>query len=200
MRASETVLYRPLIQNTPNDFWLVAQSASDDSAADIAQAIRRGALRVDRDIPIESIDSLEVIQQAWIDDTGTDDLGQLSVGLAVITLVLAVIGIYGVVSRSVSARTNEIGIRRALGSSNLNVISLFMKQGSRYLIIGVILGGGSAILVGNALSNLLSDTISILPSVFVAVVLVLGLLIFSACYIPARKAVTMEPGEALHYE
>ena len=200
VRASETTLYLPATQNTPDAFWLLTKKLPTVSASIAEAAIREAAARVDRDVPIENISSLADREKAWISDTGTDDFGPISIALALITLVLAIVGIYGVVSRSVTARTNEIGVRRALGSSNRNVISLFLKQGGRYLLIGVVLGGGAAALLANSISFLFPGFVSSLPLVLLLVAVLIGLLITVASYVPARAAVILEPGEALHYE
>ncbi|PCH61864.1 MAG: ABC transporter permease, partial [SAR86 cluster bacterium] len=117
--------------------------------------------------------------------------------IAFITLILAVTGIYAIISRSVSQRAKEIGIRRAVGSSNGDVLWVFIRQGLKYLGIGLLIGGGAAILSSNELN---SDTLTLLdwlPLVFTSVSVLLIFLVLAATYSPARALVAMEPGETL---
>ena len=123
--------------------------------------------------------------------------------VSVVTLILAVVGIYGVVSRSVLSRGKEIGIRRALGSSNFKIVNIFIKQGSRFLLLGALIGGMGGILVVNAITGATgsqSSSYGYALLIAVPIIVGLGLLVFVASYLPARKLIAFEPGEALHYE
>jgi predicted permease len=117
-------------------------------------------------------------------------------------LLLALTGIYGLTSNSVFQRTHEIGIRRALGATDLNVIILFLKQGSRQLFFGL----GSGLMVFAVISLLFHNfTDKVLPlylyfALTIIVIILLSVTVLIAIYFPTRKSVMMEPGSALRYE
>lgn len=128
------------------------------------------------------------------------NLRLLRKNLGFVAICVLMIGLGMGVSRAVRQRTKEIGIRRAVGSSDWNVLWVFIRQGFKILCLSLLLGGGGAILAANALN---SDSIQLLrwlPLVLVNVVLGLGLLVLFATYSPARSLVAMEPGEALRDE
>ncbi|MCG8415053.1 MAG: ABC transporter permease, partial [Pseudomonadales bacterium] len=193
------VLYRPLSQNTPNEFYLTALVEPSPIDA-IEGSLRRIANDLDRNIPVENIQTMDIqiskIQGAF------DVLANIFIVLSVGTLLLAVIGIYAVVTRSVAERTQEIGICRALGSTNLQVVSRFVKQGFRYLMLGIPLGVGPAILVVMVSFSAvgIDEGVAVLPVLSVLVVLAIGALISWASFLPVRKAIALEPGDALRYE
>ncbi len=193
------VLYRPLSQDTPNEFYLTA--LVEPSPIELVEdSLRRIANNLDRNIPIENIQPLDIqiskIQGAF------DVLANIFIVLAVGTLLLAIIGIYAVITRSVSERVQEIGICRALGSTNVQVITRFIKQGFRYLLLGIPLGVGPAILVVTFSFSAvgINEGMVVLPVLSVLVVLGIGALISWASFLPARKAIALEPGDALRYE
>ena len=107
---------------------------------------------------------------------------------------------YGHGAQDELKRTKEVGIRRALGSSDNRVLWLFIRQAFMYLGIGLVLGGGGAAIAATGIETLILGVAAWLPLVFVSVSIGLGLLIFFAAYNPARKLVLIEPGDALHYE
>jgi len=96
-------------------------------------------------------------------------------------------------------RANEIGIRRAIGSTKKSIINIYLRQGIGYLFFGAIIGGGAALALFNIIPSRLTGTIEI-PFVYGSTLLIFGILIMLASYLPVRKIVAMEPGEALHYE
>jgi ABC-type antimicrobial peptide transport system permease subunit len=115
-------------------------------------------------------------------------------------LVLATIGLYGVMSFSASNRTREIGLRMALGARAPNVMLMIFKQGAVQLTIGLILGIGLAALLARGLGFLLFDVEAWDPAIFTYVVLTLGVSGLVACLVPARRATKVDPMEALRYE
>lgn len=165
---------------------------------DYRQILQLAAARVDRDVPVATISTLS----DWLIAANSVMVfaTEASTGIAILTLVLAVTGIYAIVSRSVRQRTKEIGIRRAIGSSNGNVLWVFIRQGLKYLGLGLTLGGGAAILASNALDSESIQLLTWLPLVLVIVSLGLGLLVLVATYSPARLLIALEPGETLHHD
>ncbi|MCG8413424.1 MAG: FtsX-like permease family protein, partial [Pseudomonadales bacterium] len=157
------------------------------------------ATTVDRDIPLENVRSLEEEMSLYMGDIPVT--GTIFQAFALATLVVASIGIYGVIARSIFVRTHEIGVRRALGSSNFKIIRRFIRQGFNYLLIGTLVGAVPAILLLLFTNSTIGyQGSNYIPTIFALVVTALATIICVACYLPARKAVAMEPGDALRYE
>ena len=122
-----------------------------------------------------------------------------------IAFILSGVGLYGVMSFSVSQRTQEFGIRMALGADAQGIFRMVMTQGARQLVIGLILGaGGAALLLGvlaaAAWKNILYKVNVLDPTVYFAVAGLLTLVAAAACFVPARRATRVDPMIALRYE
>ena len=119
---------------------------------------------------------------------------------AVLALLLGTIGLYGLVAYSVSQRTQEIGIRMALGAQRKNVLQMVLAQGVRLIVPGVAIGIAAALLVAYVLRTMLFGIHSWDPAIFVAVTALLALITLAASYVPARAATKVDPMVALRYE
>jgi len=165
------------------------------------QLLKTVTAGIDRDVPVSDVMPLSRAIYLIMEAVGlTNDV---MVYISLITLFLAVIGIYGVISRSVLSRGKEIGIRRALGSSNFRIIKIFLKQGTTFLLFGALIGGVGGVLVVNGVASAVGSqgtNYGFILAVIVPVLSSLALLVFVASYVPARRLVSIEPGEALHYE
>jgi putative ABC transport system permease protein len=117
-----------------------------------------------------------------------------------LALIMAAVGIYGVMSYSVGQRTREIGIRVALGASWLDMFRLVEGQGMILTLIGITIGLVGAIGVGRAMAGLLYGVSAINLTTFTGIPLLLTLVSLAACYIPARRAIKVDPTVALRYE
>ena len=115
-------------------------------------------------------------------------------------LLLAVVGIYGVISYSVTQRTHEIGIRMALGAEPAQVMRLILSHGLKLTAIGVVIGIGASLALTRLMSSILFGVSATDPLTFAGVAILLGLVSHAACYVPARRAMRVDPMIALRYE
>jgi ABC-type antimicrobial peptide transport system permease subunit len=122
-----------------------------------------------------------------------------------VAFVLSAVGLYGVMSFSVSQRTQEFGIRMALGADARRIFRMVMTQGAWQLLIGLVLGAGAAalllgVLVAAALRNILFKVNALDPSIYLAVASLLTIVAALSCFVPARRATRVDPVTALRYE
>jgi putative ABC transport system permease protein len=169
--------------------------------ASLAPAIMRAIHSIDPEVAISDVRTMEDVLWRSIARPRFNTL--LLTTLAVVALALAVVGIYGVMSYSVSQRTHEIGIRMALGANSGDVLKLVVKHGMKLTLIAVGLG----LVISYALTRLLSGWLGWLyqveptdPLTFVGVSLLLSAVALLACYIPARRATKLDPMETLRHE
>jgi len=192
-----STFYLPSSQLLPRNTLSVIASSSLN-VSDFEDSLRESIARIDREVAVYNTNSME----SHLSNAAVyfRMLGDIFLAIALTTLILAGSGIFGVISRSVTQRTKEIGIRRALGSSVTRIKWIYLKQGLIYLFLGLVLGGGAALLVGSALTTFFSDLMQFTAGVFILVSTIIGGLILAASYLPTRQAVAMEPGEALHHD
>ena len=119
---------------------------------------------------------------------------------AALALVMAAIGIYGVLSYWVNQRTREIGIRLALGADQKNIVSVVLREGIKLTVIGLAIGVPLAMGLTNLLPNVLYGVGRRDPATFIVIALILSAAAMLACYIPARRAAKVDPMIALRYE
>ncbi|HXU07493.1 MAG TPA: FtsX-like permease family protein, partial [Blastocatellia bacterium] len=175
------------------DVYLLIRTSG--SPGNLASSVRAEIQAIDKDQPLTSIKSLnEVI-------AGTTAPRRFNTSLltifAAIALTLAAVGIYGVLSFSVTQRTQEIGIRMALGASQRNVIRMMVAQGMIPAVIGISAGLAISLAGARAISGLLFEVSATDASTVVTVSLVLGLVALLACYLPARRAAKVDSMTAL---
>jgi putative ABC transport system permease protein len=171
---------------------------SDGDPLTLAPALRETVLSLDKDQPVADIRSLESLLSASMARTRFATV--LMAAFAGMALLLAVLGIYGVVTYIVEERTREIGIRVALGASYRGIISLLLKQGMKLAGLGILIGAAAALGLTRLLVDLLYGTKATDPVTFAGVVLGLGAVALAACYVAARRATRVEPITALRWE
>lgn len=191
-------IYRSLKQESSTFYSFAFKSNQDINFNEAERIMTETTSEIDRDLPITSIRSLSTVTEMSMQ--GMDLVAQFSIAFALGTFALAIVGVYGNISRAVSQRTNEIGIRRALGSSDKSVLWVFLRESAVYLIWGAAVGGSLAVLASGALAGYFNNILAFLPVIVPSVIVLIGFLIIAASYLPARKAIAIEPGEALRYE
>jgi len=191
-------------QQAPASFWgwtrrslsLVVRPRTDSARA--MAGVRKAIWSVDSELPLYRVTSLE---QLLSDSIALQRVYMaLLVGFSLIALLLAVVGIYGVMSYLLAQRTHEIGIRMALGAHPRDVLKLMISQGMKLTIIGVVIGLLSAFGLTRFISNLLFSIGATDPATFSLIAILLGSVAFLACWIPARRATKVDPIIALRIE
>ncbi len=190
------VIYLPLPQNHETRMTLHVRTAVDPST--VAGAIRNETQALERNLPLGNPElmSERVVNSLWAARMGAILLAVFG-GLA---LLLASIGLYGVMSHAVSRRTRELGIRVALGARPGDVFRLVLQQGMTLVIVGLVLGLAVAWGVTRLLASFLYGISTTDRVTFAAIPVLLTLVALLACYLPARRATKVEPLIALRYE
>lgn len=175
---------------------LVARTASDPAGS--AATIERAIWGVDRDVAVSEVQTMSaVIGRA--NSQARFDAALLS-AFAAVALVMAAVGIYGVVSYAVTSRRQEIGIRMALGASRVNVFASILRQGMALALAGSATGLLGAMILSRVMATLLYDARPNDPLTFVGAAALLTIVALAACYLPARDATRVDPMVALRYE
>jgi putative ABC transport system permease protein len=187
-------IYVPHAQDPQWNFMgLVIRTASDPAA--FARTLRREVQALDKDQPIYNVRTY--------DDVVMNSLGTRRVSMQLFTvfgcaaLLLAAVGIYGVMAYSVTQRTQEIGIRMALGAQKSDILRLLVRQGVTLSLIGIVAGLAGAFALTRLIANLLFGVGASDPVTFIAIALLLIFVSLLACYLPARRAARLNPVVAL---
>ncbi len=185
--------YQLASQDPQPSMYLIARTASDP--ASLFGAMRSAVFSISQNQPIGT---LRTMDQIWTDHTVRPRFYlTLLGGLAGLAIVLAATGIYGVISHAVSRRTYEIGIRRALGAQDGDVLKLVIRQGMILALIGAAVGLIAASVLTRLIRGWLYEVSTTDPATFGAVSLALLSVMFLACYVPARRATKVDPMAAL---
>lgn len=188
--------YIPLAQNCPGYVSLAVRTQSDPAA--ITTIVRRQVNAIDRDLPIYFVYTMDELIQRNIFFPNL--FATIFAIFGVAALILAAVGIYGVIAFSVNQRTQEIGIRMALGAQRQTVLTMILRQGMRQLLVGLGFGLLAAFFASKLLANFLVDVQPRDPVTFTLVTLVLALVTFIACWIPALRATRTDPLVAIRYD
>lgn len=200
----QPALYLPMAQLTaPKDggwqsFGMILIVRTKQDPASVIPALTGAVRNVDSDVPVLNVRTM--------DDAVSESLSPqrfsmlLLVAFAGLALLLAVVGIYGVMSYSVSRRTQEIGIRVALGARRQDVLMMVIRQGLLLALTGSAIGIVGALLLSRVIASQLYGVSPTDPVTFVVVSVLLTVVALAACYMPARRAMRVDPMVALKYE
>jgi putative ABC transport system permease protein len=184
-------------QQRPRNFMTLVMRTSGDPQSYVA-AVRKEVQALDKNLAISSVQTME---QVVADSIAVPRFVLLLFGsFATVALLLAGLGIYGVMAYSVTQRTHEIGIRVALGAQRRNVLALVVGQGMKLAVIGLGIGLVASFGLTRLMSKLLFGISPTDPFTFAAIALLLAAVAFVACWLPARRATRVDPMIALRYE
>jgi putative ABC transport system permease protein len=193
---SRVEMYLPYLQSSSGSFTLLVRSDAEPAA--LAGGLRQAVRTVDPELPVYSIRTLrEIVAERSAQRRLAVVLISVFAGLA---LVLAAVGIYGVMSYAVAQRTQEIGIRMALGAERQHVLQMVLRSGATLAVVGVGIGLVTAFGLARLMTSLLFQTSAADPPTFSLVPLLLAGVALLACYLPARRATRVDPMLALRYE
>ena len=189
-------MYSAYAQFPSRAMTLVARTSSDPSS--LVQSIRSELAVMDKDQPLYNVRTME---QVMSDSIARQRFSMLLIAIfAAVGLLLASVGIYGVMSYTVTQRTHEIGVRMALGASARDVLKMVVRQGMMLALVGTGLGLVAAFLLTRLISRLLFSVSATDPLTYVLISLLLIFTALLACWIPARRATRVDPMVALRYE
>ncbi|HEX8186333.1 MAG TPA: ABC transporter permease, partial [Blastocatellia bacterium] len=189
-------IYRSILQASNLSLTLVIRTAANPSS--LAEAVRNEVRSVDPDMPVFGIRTMQEVMASAVVQRR---FAMVLLGMfAFIALVLSSVGIYGVIAYSVGQRTHEIGVRMALGASSRDVLQLIMMQGLKLTLLGVAVGLAGAVAVTRFLAFLLFGISATDPATFAGITLLLSAVALAACYVPARRAMKVDPVVALRSE
>jgi ABC-type antimicrobial peptide transport system permease subunit len=175
--------------------WAI-RTANDPSA--LSAAVQREIMAVDSQLAVSRIRTMD---QVVSESTARQNFNMLLLSIfAGLALLLAAIGIYGLMSYTVEQRTQEIGIRMALGAGRGDMVNLIVRQGMLLAVVGLVVGLGAAFGLTRLLAGLLFGVKTTDPATYLVVALVLIAVAMFACYVPARRATKIDPLIALRYE
>jgi putative ABC transport system permease protein len=199
-QPTPALVYAPLTQHRregwSNNLMLAIQTSTTPEV--LTSAIREQVRALDPDQPVTSVKTMDQLLDRTLSGA---KFGLLLFGLfAALALVLAAIGIYGVMATAVTQRTHEIGLRMALGAQKRDVLRLIIGEGMLLVLLGVLAGLGSAVALTRLMATLLFGVSATDPLTLALITLLLAAVALVACYLPARRATKVDPMVALRYE
>ena len=186
-------LYSPHAQVSNFNMFLVVRSATDPLS--LTSAVREVVSTVDKDQPVYKVRTMDQLLSTSL---AQRRLAVILLGVfAAVALMLAAVGLYGVISYGVTQRTNEIGIRMALGAEHIQIFKMVLSEGIGLTIVGIGLGLIGAFGLTRVMTSMLFGVTATDPWTFAVIPLVLGVVALAACFVPARRATRVDPMVAL---
>jgi putative ABC transport system permease protein len=189
-------MYVPYAQMAPPTMNVVVRANADPM--NLAAAVQARVRAVDRDVTISAVTSMDNLLSASLSESRFSS--QLIGIFATLALLLAAVGLYGLMAYSVTQRSSEIGVRMALGATRENILKLIVRRGSILALSGIAIGLAVSIAATRLLSSMLFAVSAQDPETFLAVALLLVAVAVVACYVPARRAAGADPMVVLRYE
>ncbi len=187
-------MFVSLAQDPPRSVDMLIRTASNDPLA-MAGPLRLAVRRVEKNAPIYGVAPLEQRFGTYLTERRFQTM--LLTGFSIVALIMAAVGIYGLIHYSVATRTQEIGVRQALGAPAGDIFRMILGEGLTLSLTGLTLGLVGAWGLGRAVSSLLFGVTASDPLTFATVSLLLTTVAIGACYLPARRAMTVDPTVAL---
>ncbi len=193
--AQEAVaqFYLPLAMHPPQTAFVIARTEGDPMR--LGNTVRESVLAVDRDQPVSDVKTMDAVFEATLGQRRSTLL--LLGAFACIALLLATVGIYGAIAYSVTQRTQEVGIRRALGAQQGDILRMILGQGLRLVLAGVVIGVVGAMALTRVIQSLLFRVNATDPFVFGGIAVLFVMVALGASYIPASRAARVDPMAAL---
>jgi len=196
--AAEGTLFVPFAQRFEGDVDILARTSASDVAG-LVQGLRTAVQRIDPDLAISIAGRADLVAR-WSPEVVLGLTAVLAGSLAALALVLAMVGLYGVLSQVVGERTREMGVRQVLGATEGHLVRLVLGQGVRPVVEGLVIGLGAATLIRLGMQPYLARPVAAVdPIAFTAAAVPLVAAALLACYLPARRASRVDPNVALRH-
>jgi predicted permease len=187
-------MFEPLAQNPPQSVDLFIRTATEDPLT-MAGAVRAAVRQVEKEAPIYGVASLDAQLGSYLAQRRFQT--SLLIGFSVVALLMAAVGIYGLIQYSILTRTQEIGLRMAVGARATDILRMIIGEGLSLTLTGLALGLAGAWWLGQAVSRLLFGVTAHDALTLMSVSLLLAAVAIAACYVPARRAMRVDPAVAL---
>jgi putative ABC transport system permease protein len=195
----EPAVYAPFSQSDePWRRWMTLAIRTSGPAPGLLDQVKQHVWDVDRQIPLSDVHSLVELMAVSLDQQRFN-MSLLGI-FAALALILATVGVYGLMAYTVSQRTHEIGVRVAVGAQRHDVLSLVVREGAKLAFLGIAIGVAAAFVLTRLMASLLFAVKPTDPATFAGVAMLLAVVALAACYIPARRATRIDPLVALRYE
>ncbi|HXJ03479.1 MAG TPA: ABC transporter permease [Candidatus Acidoferrum sp.] len=178
--------------------WMTLVIRTSGPSVGLVDEVKQQVWDVDRQIPVSDIHSMDELMAVSLDQQRFN-MSLLGI-FAVLALILATVGIYGLMAYAVTQRTHEIGVRMAIGAQQRDVLSLVVREGAKLVFLGIAIGIAAALGLTRLMASLLFVVKPTDPAIFAGVAFLLAFVALAACYIPARRATRIDPIVALRYD
>ena len=198
-QPTDPAVYAPFAQSDEAwRRWMMLAIRTRGASAGLVEEVKKQVWGVDSQIPVSDVQSMDDLMSV---SRAQQRFNMLLLGIfAALALILAAVGIYGLMAYGVSQRSHEIGIRIALGASGRDVLRLVLGDGAKLAFLGIAIGAAGALALSRVMASLLFEVKPTDPGIFEVVAILLAIVALTACYVPARRAIHLDPTVALRHE